>query len=150
MWEDQSKSMCEVCNSSSRFIEVFVDSSIVLTDGFKLQGRHGEAGVVQPHLEVTSKRVFNRDRERDENVMILVNSDTDEYQQIWTDDQGNIAFEKQGSLRDPNMHGRASYRPTGRSLADCPADDDTGENEQATGRPGQKTGYPGQGHHGDR
>lgn len=123
MWEDQSKSTCEVCNSSSRSIEVFVTSSIVITDGLKVQGRHGMAGEVRPHLEVTSKRVFNRDREREENVLIVVNSETDEYQQVWTDDQGNVAFEKQGSLRDANLHGRASYRPTGRSLADCSADD---------------------------
>lgn len=123
MWEDQSRSTCEVCKSANRSIEVFVTSSITITDGFKIQGRHGEAGAVRPHLEVTAKRVFNRDRDREENVMIVVNRDTDEYQQIWTDDQGDVAFEKQGRLRDAKMHGRASYRPTDRSFADSPAAD---------------------------
>jgi len=114
---------CKVCDSSRRSIEVFITSSIGFTDEYKVQGRHGEPGKVKPHLEMTSRRKFNHDRQREETVVIVVNSDTDDYQQVWTDDDGNIAFEKRGSLRDPQMHGRASHRPTRRTLADAPEDE---------------------------
>ena len=124
MW-DQTRETCGVCGSSKRSIDAFVTCSIGVAEEYKVQGRHGEPGMVKPHLEMTSRRRFNRDRQRDETVVIVINSETDDYQQVWTDDDGNIAFEKCGSLRDPNMHGPASYRPTGHGPADAPDDEPT-------------------------
>jgi len=92
---------CDVCGSGKRSIEVFEACSIGITEEYTLQGRHGEPGKIKPHLKISSRRKFNHDRQQEETVVMVVNSDTDDYQQIWTDDAGKITFQKQGNLVIP-------------------------------------------------
>lgn len=55
----------------------------------------------------------SRDRQSFETREMVEDAATDFYRQRWTDPEtGDTNFRKVGSLKDPNMHGKASHMPT--------------------------------------
>jgi hypothetical protein len=80
----------------------------------KAQARRGRVGEKQPHLVAQRVRgLWNSDRRAHEDRETVHDRDTDLSVQRWRDPEtGEVTWEKSGSDSDPDMHGRASYRPS--------------------------------------
>ncbi len=95
---------CPWCRSRDRAITV--SDSISMTSALKLKARHGELGAVAPHLEVTIKREYARDRGRCEIVQRRFDRDLGIYVEEYRDEETNaLTFRKAVPLTDQSAHG---------------------------------------------
>ena len=115
---EQSAESCEQCGSTNRSILGVEDFGFATNDRVKVQQRLGEPGEAKPFRIQDVKKVWNHDRQRHETMTIVVDRDADYYRQTWRDDDGNVTWAKAGSLRDPDMHGRASWSRDRNDLVD--------------------------------
>jgi hypothetical protein len=101
---------CPTCGSGDRAI--FVTDHARAYDGMTLQARHGQPGKVRPFKVISDEVVWNHDRQRDERRRMVIDRDTNEYVQEWSDlDTGEMTFVKRGPLDQAEMHGESARRP---------------------------------------
>jgi hypothetical protein len=88
-----------------------ITDDIGLTDQIKGQARHGEHGVVAPHIEFYSEVKWNHDRQRMERRVMHIDSENDYKKQEWFSlETGERVWWKEGKLSDPGMHGESARR----------------------------------------
>ena len=89
-----------------------INDDIGLTDQIKGQARHGEHGVVAPHIQFYSEVKWSHDRQRMERREMHVDSENDYYRQEWFRlETGETTWgPKEGSLKDLRMHGESARR----------------------------------------
>jgi hypothetical protein len=73
--------------------------------------RHGAAGQIKPHIEVSNETRWNHDRQRLERRVMHVDRERDYYKQEWFDlETSDLTWSKEGKLSDPEMHGESARK----------------------------------------